>query len=296
MSDLNGLLQIGFLRCRCRAWEQFLIFRILSWQTYLLKKEIGWHILVISELQSHFRKQSAEVKAISRRESNMQREKRDIQGVVNRMGTVGNLFILGDSYSTFEGYIPEGYAAYYTRSGREETDVTRVEETWWYQVIQETQANLLLNSSWSGTTICNTGYEGKDFSDISFITRLDQLIEAGYFEENHVDTLLVFGGTNDTWSDAPLGERKYEGWTRADLYCVLPAVGYLFNRLKTKLKDTRVLCIINTELKREIHEGMKAACAKYDVEVIELQEIVKICGHPTILGMKQIAEQVRRCL
>ena len=29
------------------------------------------------------------------------------------MKSIGNVFVLGDSYSTFKGYIPEGYATYY---------------------------------------------------------------------------------------------------------------------------------------------------------------------------------------
>ena len=28
----------------------------------------------------------------------------------------GNVFILGDSFSTFEGYIPEGYLTYYSEN------------------------------------------------------------------------------------------------------------------------------------------------------------------------------------
>ncbi len=46
------------------------------------------------------------------------------------MTNIGNLFILGDSYSTFEGYIPEGYAAWYINAGKPETDVTRLDQTW----------------------------------------------------------------------------------------------------------------------------------------------------------------------
>ena len=59
-----------------------------------------------------------------------------------------NLLIFGDSYSTFKGYIPEGYAFYYSEDGRPETDVTALEETWWHQVINEMGANLVLNNSW----------------------------------------------------------------------------------------------------------------------------------------------------
>ena len=143
-----------------------------------------------------------------------------------------NVFILGDSYSTFEGYVPEGYVSYYRPDGpsylrkkpeleKNESDVFTVEQTWWYNLVKE-NGNLLLNCSWSGTTICNTGYNGCDNSECYFIARIEKLIKEDYFKKNKVDTLLLFGGTNDNWSDAPLGEEVYSDWTKEDLYNVFP--------------------------------------------------------------------------
>lgn len=44
--------------------------------------------------------------------------------------------VLGDSYSTFEGFIPKGYATWYSPTAPPETtDVNKVEQTWWWQVI-----------------------------------------------------------------------------------------------------------------------------------------------------------------
>ena len=44
--------------------------------------------------------------------------------------------ILGDSYSTFEGYIPVGNAVWYdTRPNPKKTDVSDVKHTWWWQFI-----------------------------------------------------------------------------------------------------------------------------------------------------------------
>lgn len=46
--------------------------------------------------------------------------------------------VLGDSYSTFEGFIPKGYATWYSpTTPPETTDVNKVEQTWWWQVIKE---------------------------------------------------------------------------------------------------------------------------------------------------------------
>ena len=157
---------------------------------------------------------------------------------------LGNVLLLGDSYTTFKGYIPNGYAVYYSDSEKSETDVLTVEETWWHQVLSKTESNLVENNSWSGATICNTGYNGADFTDRSFITRLDNFINDGFFEKNKIDTVLVLGATNDSWSNAPIGDAlKYEGWTKEDLYSFLPAMGYL----ATRLASLKIRVIFNND-------------------------------------------------
>lgn len=206
------------------------------------------------------------------------------------MINLGNVFILGDSYSTFKGYIPEGYAVYYSENSTD-FGVDRVENTWWMSLINETDSALVHNNSWSGSTIGYTGYSG-DCTNSSFITRFEHLLEQGWFEENKIDTFFVFGGTNDSWSNAPLGELKLADWGREDLFSVLPAIGYIAHRLKTALTDTRVIFIINTDIKTEIQEGIKKACGHFGAEYIALEDISKIEGHPTKEGMTQIKDQI----
>ncbi len=208
------------------------------------------------------------------------------------MVSFGNTFILGDSYSTFEDYIPEGYAPHYKKAGREETDVDKVEQTWWYQLLGETNSTLVRNCSYSGTTVCHTGYNEEDFSHISFIARLDKLIDKNYFKENIIDTIIIFGGTNDSWANSPIGELKYSDWSNEDLYYVLPAFCYLLYQISANIPNAKVFCIMNNDLKTDIQEGFKKACEKNSVSFIELYEIDKTYGHPTIKGMKQIKDQI----
>ncbi len=208
------------------------------------------------------------------------------------MTYIGSTFILGDSYSTFEGFIPKGYAAYYTNAEKEETDVSDVNQTWWHQLISETDGSLLRNCSYSGTTVCNTGYGGEDCSDKSFIARLDKLIAENYFKENKVDTFFLFGGTNDSWANSPIGELMYSGFKKEDLFSVLPAFCYLLDKIRKNLPDAKVFCILNTELNPVIEDGFKEACKKYSIDIVQLSDIDKRSGHPTILGMKQIKEQI----
>ncbi len=208
-----------------------------------------------------------------------------------------NILIIGDSYSTFEGYIPNGYEVFYYSGGREDNDITKVEETWWHQVARECGANIVLNNSWSGSTIGYTGYGGSDTSKTnSFIFRVEQLIENGFFEKNQIDTVFVFGGTNDDWSEAPLGEAKYSDWKREDLYFVLPAISYFLNKLRETLPEGDIYCLINTELKAEITECLKSASEKSNIKVITFDFIDKIDGHPTVKGMSEIRKRVIKAI
>lgn len=204
-----------------------------------------------------------------------------------------NVMIIGDSYSTYGGYIPEGYYAYYSDAREDAPVVKGVEKTWWHQLMAENNLSLILNDSYSGSTICNTVRE--NFSvETSFIRRIDRYIAENFFTENKIDTLFIFGGTNDSWINAPVGETKYADWTEDDLKCVLPAFCYLVSRAKASAG--KVICMVNTDLKPEITSGFIEACEKIDVECLVLKEIEKEKGHPTVLGMKQICDQVSDCL
>lgn len=208
-----------------------------------------------------------------------------------------NTFIFGDSYSTFENYIPDGYAIYYYEKGRPETDVTKVSETWWYQVVAEANLNLIMNNSWSGSPICYTGYEGVDCSkSSSFIYRLHTLIEQGFFNENKIDTVFVFGASNDDSANSPLGTMKYEHWETDDLYFVLPALSYFFKTLKDTLPHADIYCLINTGLKPEVTQGLRDVCQVYGITEIMFEHIDKKCGHPTIKGMQDIKNTVLNVL
>ena len=121
-----------------------------------------------------------------------------------------NVIIFGDSYSTFKGFIPDGYAVYYSEEERPETDVTKVSETWWHQVVNEANLNLVLNNSWSGSTIGYTGYNNSDCSkSSSFIYRLKELIENGFFTNPDATKLILRILVTSIWNTVV--EIEFEG-------------------------------------------------------------------------------------
>ena len=186
--------------------------------------------------------------------------------------------ILGDSYSTFEGYVTPSTNElwYYAKSKASQTDVSNVRQTWWYQLIRNKGWRLCVNNSYSGATISYTGYDGNDYTARSFNTR----------------AILIFGATNDSWAGSPIGDYKYEGITGADLYAFRPAMARLLEYMVTRYVGTEIYFLLNDGLKESINESVKTICQHYGVKYIELKGIDKISGHPSVKGMQQIAEQV----
>ncbi len=197
--------------------------------------------------------------------------------------------ILGDSYSTFEGSVqPDTNYVWYYKIPKQQTDVDSVSQTWWYLFMKDKKFKLCVNNSFSGSTICNSGYQKADYSDRSFITRMDNL--------GKPDIIFIFGGTNDSWAGAPIGEYQYEGFTNADLYKFRPAMAYMLQYMKKKYRRANIYFILNSELKEQINESIRTLCKYYKIECIELHEIDKKSGHPSILGMQQINDQIKRTL
>ena len=91
---------------------------------------------------------------------------------------------MGDSYSTYAGYIPEGYHFYYSDERTELPIIKGVEKTWWKIFSAENNLNIVLNDSFSGSTICNTVREALSVES-SFINRMDKYISENFFEENN---------------------------------------------------------------------------------------------------------------
>ena len=207
------------------------------------------------------------------------------------MSTEKNMFIMGDSYSTYEGYIPEGYEPFYGDNKYDVCGVKSVDDTWWRQVANKCDYNILLNDSWSGSTICNS-IRPTDPEEYTFVRRIDKYIADGYFDNNTVETFFIFGATNDSWRDCPIGENKYEDFTEGDLDYVLPAFSYLVTKIKSQKNIKRVVAIINSGLKPEITNGMIDACKHHQIEYVALADIDKCSGHPTKLGMAQICDQI----
>lgn len=211
--------------------------------------------------------------------------------------------ILGDSISTFSGYIPSGNATFYPRTGN---DVTIVSDTWWMKVINAFGASLELNNSWSGSKV--TGTESS-----SAVTRATNL-------GNNPDIIIVWIGINDFNQEVGIG--TWNGTTEmpTSRTTFREAYAIMLNTILTTYSSAKIYCCTLPDIERnspnsnppEINEAgvslktwndaIKEVCDALCVEVIDLSK----CGihwhnlsintsdnvHPNIKGHNIIANYI----
>lgn len=197
--------------------------------------------------------------------------------------------ILGDSYSTFDGFVmPETNDVWYKDPVRNYTDVSDVSQTWWHRFITDNGYKLGMNNSYSGATVCNTDYWQGDGTFKSFVTRYNNL--------GNPDIIFIFGGTNDAWASVPLGEFKYEGWANGDLFQFRPAMSWLLKKTIDRYPGTEIYVLINDNIGKDVPASIKEICDHYGVQYIEFHDIDKKEGHPSRLGMEQINDQIKAAI
>lgn len=201
--------------------------------------------------------------------------------------------ILGDSYSTYEGFVPADYLSWYSAKGNAlDNDVTSVEDTWWQIFCHETGMETAANCSYSGSTVCYTGYPGYDGVKTSFVYRMYREFGSLLCSKIVPDHIFIFGGTNDFWNQSPVGEIKYNTQNEVDLKCFAPAFCNVVEYLKGHFPESRLVILINDDITNTVRDIEIEVGHHYGADVLELQGIDKQNGHPSKLGMQQIAEQI----
>ena len=111
---------------------------------------------------------------------------------------------IGDSISTYSGYVPDGYAVFYPKG-----DVDDVKKTWWYTLCENTGLKLLKNASWSGSS-CHGNSLSTTSAEAGCSTARINDLKNGNISP---DIVIVFIGINDfAPTDTPIGN-----WTASSL-------------------------------------------------------------------------------
>ena len=164
------------------------------------------------------------------------------------------LSILGDSISTFVGYIPAGNACYYYGNN---CGVPTVNDTWWMKLINALGMVLEVNNSWSGSQVTTTW--GTDSAGC--MTRCQQLGE-------DPDVIIVYMGINDFNREVGLGTYKGEGAVPSVTTTFREAYAIMLDKMMTAYPDSEIWCATLPPCE---HNGAKGAPERNDNDVPLLQ-------------------------
>ena len=187
--------------------------------------------------------------------------------------------IMGDSISTFKGWIPSNYAAYYPKTNSTNgKSLTEVEQTWWYQLIYNLMPDAVLDK--------NLSYSG------SFVTKLPDYEARNAFSfparcalYDNPDIVIIHGGTNDRGVSrgamAPLGDYDYDTpIVDLDEWAYIKTI----RQLQANYPGVKVVCPINSVLYKEntedetknyklLGESIQAIADHYGLPVVSLKDV-----------------------
>ena len=199
--------------------------------------------------------------------------------------------VYGDSISTFEGVTPDGWSIFYTGEQREATGVQTPADTWWMQVINHFDGELLANAAWSGCGINDYGW-GSAYAQIcGGSPNAPAELVASCPDKGNVAGLAPDGAVEKfAASYRNMLRTMHEKWPNAHIW----AATLLPGRVKGAEKSTsprwfRGICV--DEYNKAILDAaadepnctpVDAAALGFDYEAID-------GTHPTSRGMKQLA-------
>ena len=193
--------------------------------------------------------------------------------------------ILGDSGSTYKGYVPDGYSCFYPYPT---SDFGDVNQTWWMRTINNLGMKLLKNNSWSGSCVST----GTGSSSTTNDTRLQELL----FGTETPDVIIIFMGANDCGSANVKLETFNESYK-----VMLDKIKLLCPNSEIYIMTLPTLGMYEDDTKEEYNEVIRKYAKEYNYGLIELTHLYTKetfsnysldAGHPNKAGMIKISETV----
>ena len=182
--------------------------------------------------------------------------------------------ILGDSISTFAGYIPEGNATYYPTG-----TVKYVTDTWWKKLLNLLGAELLVNNSWSGSRVTTTAGD----ASAGCMTRCESLGANG----ENPDIIIVWMGINDFNNEVGLGTYDGKSSVPETTTTFREAYGIMLNKILTNYPKAEVYVCTLPQCERNGSSGFPEVngndvpLVDYNIAIEELARAfgVKVLDH-----------------
>lgn len=240
------------------------------------------------------------------------------QRVKNEYGMGKKVSIIGDSISSYSGYVPDGYSVYYP-----ESDVTHVDSMWWSNALYRMGMTLLINASYSSSSVAG------DDTDGAAVASSDARVNALANGTTLPDVIICFIGTNDFARDYAIGTwtNKQEVPTASNVTDFKPAYAKMVDKIQTAYPLAKVYCCTllartkgtdgtvpvvngNGNTVDDFNEAIRDVARQLNCQIIELSN----CGinqhnlssylinetnsfiHPNAAGQKVIADAVFNAL
>ena len=221
--------------------------------------------------------------------------------------------ILGDSISTFAGYIPtaDGFNREHLARYPQDNLLTDVNETWWMQVIDGLDAKLGINDSWRGATFSGAvPVTSGDTGENAALSNLHRIQNLG--SNGTPDVIVVYGGTNDLAHVAKIGTfdpetapvnvdlttTKWDNLADGFLHTILRIRFYYPNAQLVVLLPTYTASYYTDEKLAQGNAVMAAICEHYGVAYTDLRmsgvtaDLLPDGIHPGEEGMDLITDAV----
>ena len=148
------------------------------------------------------------------------------------------LSIIGDSISTYEGYLPAGNRTHYPNSTN---DINNVHDTWWMKIIDALGMVLEVNESFSGSHVTTYNEETNSVSGYSSAACKERCTNLG-----DPDVIIVYMGTNDFCHEVSLGtwdgSTASPAETAANMTTFREAYAIMLNKIIGTYKTAEVWC------------------------------------------------------
>ncbi|MBQ7856273.1 MAG: hypothetical protein IJ348_04065 [Alistipes sp.] len=197
--------------------------------------------------------------------------------------------IIGDSISTFRGYISYNYGAHYPTT---DGDLNLVGQTYWWRLIYDYMQNACFerNLAYSGTAVARTTNE--KYSDTEDYNWYGQDFCTRFINQQGLgkaDIVLIHGGTNDRGHNVdPLAPNGYEIRgeaypTDAEFKAMYDTAAAATTRAEIEALDDTTFCTAYIKLIRLIQERnpkVKIVCIIGDCVSVGIQQSIhKIATH-----------------
>lgn len=137
--------------------------------------------------------------------------------------------IIGDSISTYYGFVPDGYKVYYNEEIALENQLTSVDDTWWRIVCKHLGAEICVNNSYSSSRVSGNGFP---------CASSDERTSSLHTEGAAPDLILLYIGANDFGRGIGIKENPFF-YKEAIFY---DAYKNMLQKIMHNYPDSQIIC------------------------------------------------------